>query len=116
MSFAHGVTVTRLRAPLVADPYSGESTARDWPNAASLAIEGCAINPGGSVETSTVNREQIVTEPSLLAPFSADVLPADRITDPDGVTWEVEGRGARWRNPFTGTEFGSAFPLRLVEG
>lgn len=114
--FTFGVTVTRLRAPLAADPYSGEATARDWANAASASIAGCAINPGDSSEARTVNREQITSAPTLYAPYGSDVLPSDRITDPDGLTWEVDGHGGQWRSPFTGTEFGAAFPLRLVEG
>ena len=114
--FTFGVTVARLRAPLAADPYSGEATARDWASAASVSIVGCAIDPGGSSETRTVNREQITTTPTLYAPYGSDVLPSDRITDPAGKTWEVDGYGGQWRSPFTGTEFGDAFPLRLVEG
>ena len=116
MTFGSGVTVTRLRAPLASDAYSGAATVRNWAAAASTAIAGCAIDPGGSVEVRSVNRETVTTTPTLYAPFSADVLPSDRVTDPDGVTWEVTGRGARWRSPFTGSEFGSVFPLRLVEG
>lgn len=112
---AFGITVTRLRAPLAADPYSGEATARDWANAASASIMGCAINPGESSESRTVNREQITTSPTLYAPFGSDVLPSDRIVA-EGVTWEVDGRGGQWRSPFTGTEFGAAFPMHLVEG
>ena len=113
--FTFGVTVTRLRAPLAADPYSGEATARDWANATSASIVGCAIDPGGSSEVHTVNREQITTTPTLYAPYGSDILPADRIVA-SGVTWEVDGRGGQWMSPFTGTEFGAAFPLRLVEG
>lgn len=116
MLFAHGVTVTRLRAPLVADPYSGAATKRDWSAAVSVSIEGCAVAPGGSSEVQGVNREQVTTEPTLYAPYGADVLPWDRILDPDGVTWEVVARGGDWRSPFTGWEAGSVFPLRRVEG
>lgn len=115
MTFGNGVTVTRLRAPLVADPYSGAATKRDWSAAVSVSIEGCAVAPGGSSEVQGVNREQITTEPTLYAPYGSDVLPSDRIMS-GGITYEVTGRGGDWRSPFSGWEAGSAWPLRLVEG
>ncbi len=64
--FAHGQTLTRLRAPLVADPYSGELTRRDWAHAQGMPIDGFAVSPGGSVVTDTVNRTQVETKPTLI--------------------------------------------------
>lgn len=113
--FAYGETVTRLRAPLISDPYSGSATKRDWANAAARSIDDCAVDPGGSVETRTVNREPVVTTPTLYAPFDADVLTGDRIVSASG-KWDVEGRGARWRSPFTDWRPGSAFALRRADG
>lgn len=116
MTFPHGETVTRLRAPLVADVYSGASTARDWGAAVALSIAGCAVDPGGSSEAPTVNREPVTTTPTLYAPFGADVLTGDRIVSATTGTWDVDGHGARWRSPFTGWEAGSVFPLRRTDG
>lgn len=113
--FPYGETVTRLRAPLAADPYSGANTRRNWAQAASLTVPGCAVDPGGSVESRTVNREPIVTTPTLYAPFGADVLAGDRIVSATG-TWDVEGHGADWASPFTGWQPGSVFPLRRADG
>lgn len=113
--FGYSETVVRLRAPLVADPYSGAATLRDWVNAARLPIEGCAVNPGGSVESQSVDRAPIVSTPSLLAPYGADVVAGDRIESESGV-WDVQGHGAQWRSPLTGHEFGSVFPLRRSDG
>ena len=113
--FPYGETVDRLRAPLVADPYSGAATQRDWVNAVSLPIADCAVDPGGSVESRTVNREPIVTTPTLYAPFAADILSGDRIVSASG-TWEVDGHGARWASPFTGWQPGAVFPLRRADG
>jgi hypothetical protein len=115
--FAFGQTVTRLRAPLVADVYSAQSTKRDWVNAASVAIAGFAIDPGGSVEFNTVNRRQITTTPTLYFQGSAspDILASDRVTA-NGVTWEVVGNVADWRSPFTGWAPGFVWPLQRVEG
>lgn len=113
--FSYGETVTRLRAPLVADPYSGAATKRDWSAATSLLIAGCAVSPGQSDETQAVNREPVTTTPTLYAPFDADVLVGDRIVATSG-TWDVDGHGARWSSPFTGWQPGSVFQLRRVDG
>ena len=113
--FAFSETITRLRAPLVADPYSDESTARDWPNAVSTPMLGFAVDPGGSYEARTVNREQVTTNPTLYGPYGADVLASDRVVAA-GATWEVTGNAANWRNPFNGSTPGSVWPLARVEG
>lgn len=113
--FGYGETVARLRAPLVADPYSGAATRRDWAVAVSLTIAGCAVDPGQSSEAPTVNREAVTTTPTLYAPYSADVLAGDRIVSASG-TWEVDGHGARWSSPFTGWQPGSVFKLRRADG
>lgn len=110
-----GETVSRLRAPLVADPYSGSLTKRDWANAAALPIAGCAVDPGESVEDRTVSRGQIVTTPRLFAPSGADVLESDRIVSASG-SWDVLGHGADWSHPMTGWAPGSVFPLRRSDG
>lgn len=115
--FAFGQTITRLRAPLVADDYSSEATRRDWDAAAEEPIEGFAIDPGTSVETSTVNRDQVATAPTLLylgAP-APDIVATDRLVLA-GVTWEVTGNRADWNSPFTGWQAGSSWTLRRVEG
>ena len=113
--FAYCESITRLRAPMVVDPYSTEATARDWANPASVALEGFAVDPGGSRETRTVNREQIITTPTLYGPYGADVVASDRVVAA-GVTWEVVGNAANWSNPHTGRTPGSVWPLERVEG
>lgn len=113
--FAFSETITRLRAPLVADPYSGALTARDWANAVSVEILGFAVDPGGSRESHTVNREQITTTPTLYGPYAADVVASDRVVAA-GATWEVTGNAANWGNPFTGRTPGSVWQLERVEG
>lgn len=113
---SYGQTVTRLRAPLVADPYSGKATKRDWDNAVPTQIDGFAIDPGGSVETATVNRVQTVTTPTLYGPYAADIVGTDRVRDAAGTVWEIDGRRADWQHPRTGRKAGSVWPLKLVEG
>lgn len=115
MNFTNGETVTRLRAPMVADPYSGASTKRNWEAAVPTEIPGCAVDPGGSVQSHTVNRDSVVTEPTLFAPCGTDVVESDRIVSVTG-TWDVEGHGSDWVSPFTGHEFGSVFRLRRSDG
>ena len=115
MAFPYGETVTRLRAPLVTDPYSGAATKRDWSAATSLPIEGCGVDPGQSHEAPTVNREAVRSTPTLYAPPAADVLSGDRIVSTTGM-WDVDGHGVDWSSPFTGWRPGSVFPLRRVDG
>lgn len=116
--FAFGQTLIRLRAPLVADDYSAEPTLRDWSTAAETPIDGLGVDPGGSVETSTVNREQIITRPQLLwqGDGAPDVQASDRFRDATGAVWEVVGHRSDWRHPMTGWVAGSTWPLERVEG
>ncbi len=107
-------SITRKRAPLVADPYSGESTTRDWANAASLVMDGFAVAPGASTEAPTVNRESVTTEPTLYGPHGADIVRFDRV-EANGRTWDVTGHRADWANPWTSYQMGASWPLRLVE-
>ena len=115
MNFTNGETVTRLRAPLIADTYSGTNTKRNWAAAASLSIAGCAVAPSDSTEEQTVARGDVTTTPMLYAPYGSDVLVGDRIVSTTG-TWDVHGHGSHWHNPFTGWEPGSTWPLRRVDG
>ena len=112
---AFGEAIERLRAPLIADDYSGQATARDWTNPDSVTLAGFAIDPGGSHLAMTVNREQITTTPTMYGPFGADVLAGDRVRL-RGRTWDVTGHRADWRNPYTGREAGASWPLQAVEG
>ena len=116
--FAAGQTLVRLRAPLVADAYSAQATALDWTHAVETSIAGFGLDPGGSVESSGVNREQITTRPTLywLGSDAPDVVASDRLRDAAGAVWEVVGNRADWRNPLTGWVGGSSWPLERVEG
>ncbi|MAE64152.1 MAG: hypothetical protein CMJ18_07735 [Phycisphaeraceae bacterium] len=113
--FAHGETVTRLRGTAVVDPYSGEPTSTDWSAPDSLAIPGCAFNPGGSLEPVEAGRTPVVTTPEVYAPTGSDVLSGDRLVV-RGLTFDVVGRPQDWRSPFTGWAPGLVIPLKLWEG
>ncbi len=117
--FAYGETATRLRRQMWTDPYSGETAPRPWddgdhePDA--LPIEGVAFNPGGSTDLATDGRTIVTTKPTAYCPIDADILAGDRL-QVRGVTYDVEGNPAEWRNPFTGWAPGLAVTLELVEG
>lgn len=113
--FAHGELVIRQRATPVLDPYSGEPTDYSWDDPDLLDLPGCGFDPGGSVETSEVGRAPIVTQPTVYADPSADVLAGDRLVV-RGRTWEVDGDPADWRNPFTGWRPGLVIKLKAVSG
>lgn len=119
ITFAFGETVTRLRAPLVLDPYSKQTTRAEWDDEDNPAdrelIHGVAFDPGGSLEPTQDGRGSVVTSPRLFVPSASDVGPHDRV-EVDGVTYDVEGTPGRWRNPFTGSTFPLVVNLKLVEG
>lgn len=112
---AHGETVTRERAQMVEDAYSGEPTKRNWSDPDQLDIDGVAIGPSTGVETSTENRTTIVTGMSLYGAPGIDVLPHDRIRARSGL-WKVEGEVADWKNALTGWNPGVEFRITKVAG
>lgn len=112
---ANGETVTRERAQLVPDPYSGESTKRDWTAPDTLIIEGAAIAPSSSSESSTENRTTTTTAMSIYAAPGTDLLPDDRIRARSGL-WEVQGDTSDWRNALTGWNPCVEFRVERVSG
>jgi hypothetical protein len=112
---ANGETVTRERAQLVPDPYSGEPTKRDWTAPDLLELEGVAIAPSSSTDTRSVDRTTTETRMSLYAGPGVDVLPEDRIRARSGL-WRVEGEVADWRNALTGWNPGVEFQITKVSG
>lgn len=115
MDFPYGETAVRQRATTSVDPYSGEATGPDWTTPDSLDIPGCAFDPGGSTEPLEQGRTAVITQPTVYAPFGADVRAGDRLVV-RGRTWEVDGDPADYRSPFTGWEPGTTIKLKVVEG
>ena len=117
--FAFGETFTRLRAPLVSDPYSVEDIRAEWDDEDNppdeLDIEDCAFDPGGSDEPVEAGRQAVITKPTVFAPFGSDIEAADRLIV-RGKTYSVEGNPGDYRSPFTGWEPGRVVELKLVEG
>ncbi len=113
--FPYGITVTRQRGTAVLDPYSGEETGISWADPDEIEVEGCAFNPGGSTEPVEVGRAAVVSKPTVYAPFGADIRAKDRLKIGD-TTYDVDGRPAPFKNPFTGWEPGLVVTLKDVEG
>lgn len=120
--FWFGETVVRLRAEKRADPYSGRDTRRVWDDPehppATLTIDRVGFDPGGSAEPVTADNEQrVITQPTIYDLTYADVAAGDRIRrEFTGVTYEVDGDPAPWRNPYTGETPGQVIKLKIVEG
>lgn len=110
-----GEPVARLRRKLAEDPYSGELRPGDWANPDCVVIDGGFVAQTNSVLGSDPLRQQITTQMAFFCALDQDVKAKDRIQEADGTLWEVEGRPARWKNPFTGWEAGLVSSLQAVD-
>lgn len=78
--------------------------------------ERAAFVPGGSSETATVERVQVVTKPRLYFPHATPDLTVDDKVRVDGVLYTVEGEPQRFRSPFgTGRRI-TVVELKRAEG
>lgn len=80
-----------------------------------VTIEGCAFDPGGSVETVSPGREVVVTSPRVFLPAGTFITARSRVTV-RGMLYQVEGDPAAWRSPFTGWEPGTVAVLGRTDG
>lgn len=115
MRFRNGVTAIRLRRRMVEDPYSGEETLGDWSDADRLPLAGVAFAPLTPEEEQAVDARVARNSCNLFGAYGLDITPSDRIEDPSGTEWNVDGFRQDWRNPFTGWEAGSQTRLRRVK-
>lgn len=111
--FAHGETVTRLRAPLVEDRFNDEVP--DWDHAVSVDIAGWGVSQDATSEAFETGRDATVSDFTLYRQESADVLPTDRLVI-RGKTCEVVGDPFTWRSPFTGWQPGQVIKANVKEG
>ncbi len=116
MSYRRGEPVSRLRATLVADPYSGEATRRDWGTPATLSLRA-AVADSGSVEPTEPGRTPVDSDFTLYfdGPNPVDVLAGDRVVV-RGLTCDVAGRPFFWRSPLTGWAPGTVVHAKIREG
>lgn len=114
--FAHGETVTRLRAPEVPDRYSGtDATSRDWSAATSQDIAGWGVSQDATSEPLEVGRKAVLSDFTLYRQDPADVTAQDRLVI-RGLTCEVVGRPFTWTSPLTGWQPGQVVKANIVEG
>jgi hypothetical protein len=114
--FTHGTSVTRLRAGLKLDSYSGKETRSDWVHPeAPLLIDGAFVASSSSIGTPGELRQQVQTAKSLYCDPSADVQVGDRIVS--GLhTYTVTALPEADVNPFTGWQAVQEIPLEAVIG
>lgn len=110
-------TITRLRAALIFDPYSGETTQADWnddPNnpPAELDIPGCSVQPAAAQPILRDMREGVIVDFLAWAPHDADVREADRVCY-GGDVYIISDTIQRW--DFAGLGH-AVIPLQRVEG
>jgi hypothetical protein len=87
-------TITRVRAPLVADAYGTADKERDWANATRTTITGCSVQPSSGSEYK-LGREAVITTWRLYAPDGTDLLAGDRVIWDEDL-YEVDGDPQRW--------------------
>lgn len=109
--FAHGETVTRLRAP-EADGLYDEF---DWSSAVPTPLDGWAVDDSASSMTVEEGREPVVSDFVLYRQEPADVVSTDRLVI-RGKTCRVQGNPSLPVNPFTGWRPGQVVRAKVVEG
>lgn len=80
-----------------------------------VTVDGCAFDPGGSVETLEPGREAVVTRPRVFVPVGT-VVTARSLMTVRGLLYRVDGDPADYRNPFTGWQPGIVVNLERAEG
>lgn len=115
MPHPHGETVTRIRAAVVTDPYSGEATGLDWNDTTSLEIPRCAVDDSKTRETFDTNRNATVTDFVVWPDSQYDITSADRLVV-RGLTCQIVGRPSTPTNPFTGATPGMEIFANVWEG
>lgn len=80
----------------------------------SVTVTG-AFDPAIGYE-STSGSDQVVSQPQVLLPYDTAVDSNSVIVRSNGRRYEVDGEPNYWRDPFDGTEFGVAVPLKIATG
>ena len=114
MDLPYAEPVTIQSPTVTTDPYSGESTGKDWANPAERP-ESCAVAPGGSTEPVETARAPIDSDFDLIFDHDPGITPADRVVV-RGLTCEVDGHPFAWRSPFTGWSPGTVVRVKVREG
>lgn len=108
-AFVFGESVTlHSRAVTGQDPYGN-----DVYGDATRTVQG-GFAPAGTSEV-VQGRDTVTAQPALYLPPGTDVSAVDRATV-RGVTYDVDGTAADWRNPLTGWSAGIVVNLQAVTG
>lgn len=119
MNFPYGRDVTRLRARLAEDEYSGELVEGDWSDPDELVIEGAFIAQTSTTALGDATREQALESKSLFCGGDVDIQKGDRIRDGavGAPTYTIDGiPPAADTNPFTGWTPPREIPLTRSVG
>lgn len=115
MEFAAGVSVVRLRATPVLDPYSQLPVGTDWTTPGQLTITGAFVASASSSPVDGELRQEVLTTKSLYCDPAADVQVGDRIVSGTH-TYTVTARPEADTNPWTGWQPVQEIPLEEVLG
>ena len=85
------ITVTRQRGTAGEGPYNEII----WDDPDETDVDGCLLDPGGSVVIDDFSRAPVLTTPTLYAPVDADINVLDRIVIGDD-TYDVTGKPRPW--------------------
>lgn len=78
-------------------------------------LPGCLLAPGTSSEPAEAGRDKVLTQATIYAPPGTTVTALDRITTPDGTTWQVTGTPASWPpSPVIGAPDGGGVVVTLT--
>lgn len=97
------------------------NTLPSWDDATTVTVEGAAFAPTGSVNAASGGSEDVTLRdavsdaPMLYLPPDTPITATCRVVA-RGLTYEVVGDPADWRNPYSGTKAGLAVGLKRVEG
>lgn len=113
--FAHGETVTRVRAGRKTSRYNAEATDLDWSAAGEVDIPGWLVAQDATSEPAEVGRAAIDADFTLYRSDPADITSLDRLVV-RGLTCEVVGRPFEWVSGLTGWRPGQVVKCKVREG
>lgn len=90
MFLQFGQAWVRLRATEQASAYSNKPTL-SWTHPDELGIYPCTVGTGSSTETLATDIAALSSVRTWYGPAGADVKAGDRLRDPQGIVWTVEG-------------------------
>ena len=117
---AYGDYVEVLSAVMVSSPYSSEPTP-DWtaPSARGIPVP-VLVYAAAANDTPTPSAPAMVLDTLVaILPYGDPITRDDRLkvlTGPYAGTYEIDGRPAHWRTPWSGWEAGCEVHLKEVTG